>query len=120
MMWLRLGSLLMLAGVVLGAFGAHALKETLTPEGRTVYQTAVLYHLIHGLAVVLVGVLALLRPTEPFLPRAGWAFVLGIMLFSGSLYLLSLTGMKRLGLITPFGGLAFLVGWLLLALAAKS
>lgn len=119
MLWLRLGSLLMLLGVLLGAFGAHGLKDALSPEGRGHYQTAVLYHLVHGLAVLIVGVLALLRPAEPLLGRAGWAFVLGILLFSGSLYLLSLTGIKRLGLITPFGGLAFLAGWLLLALTAK-
>ena len=119
MIWIRLGSLCMFLGVAAGAFGAHALKETLTPEGKTVYQTAVLYHLIHGLALLAVGWLATLKPHEPLVEKAGWAFVVGIVLFSGSLYFLSLTGIKKLGLVTPFGGLAFLIGWICLALAAK-
>ena len=109
----------MFLGVTLGAFGAHALKDTLTPEGKTIYQTAVLYHLVHGLALLAVGWLSTLRPREPLVDKAGWAFVLGIVLFSGSLYLLSVTGVKKLGMMTPLGGLAFLLGWLCLALAAK-
>ena len=109
----------MFLGVAFGAFGAHGLKDTLTQEGKQVYQTAVLYHLIHGLALLAVGWLATLKPMEPLIQRAGWAFVIGIVLFSGSLYLLAVTGIKKLGLITPFGGLAFLLGWLLLALAVK-
>ncbi len=120
MTWIRYGSLLMLVGVALGAFGAHGLKDVLTPEGKQTYQTAVLYHLVHGLGLLAVGWLATLKPTEPLLRNAGWAFVIGIILFSGSLYLLSVTGIKKLGIITPFGGLAFLAGWLLLALSAKS
>jgi len=119
MIWIRFASFLMLLGVVLGAFGAHALKGTLSEDGKTVYQTAVLYHLVHGLGLFAVGWLATLRPHEPLIDKAGWAFVLGIILFSGSLYLLSVTGVKKLGIITPFGGLAFLLGWLCLALAAK-
>ena len=119
MLWIRLGSMLMFLGVAAGAFGAHALKESLTPEGKSVYQTAVLYHLIHGLALMAAGWLAVLKPYEPLAGKAALAFLAGIVLFSGSLYLLSLTGIKKLGLITPFGGLAFLAGWLLLALAAK-
>ena len=118
MVWFRYGSLLMLLGVALGAFGAHGLKESLSAEGKPVYQTAVLYHLIHGLALLAVGWLATLKPMEPMIPRAGWAFVIGIVLFSGSLYLLSVTGIKKLGMITPLGGLAFLFGWLWLALSA--
>ena len=109
----------MFLGVIFGAFGAHALKDTLTQEGKTTYQTAVLYHLVHGLALLAVGWLATLKPREPMIDKAGWAFVIGILLFSGSLYLLSLTGAKKLGLISPLGGLAFLIGWLCLALAAK-
>jgi uncharacterized membrane protein YgdD (TMEM256/DUF423 family) len=118
-MWFRYGSLVMFLGVVLGAFGAHALKDTLSQDGKSVYQTAVLYHLVHGLALLAVGWLAALKPREPMIDRAGWAFVLGILLFSGSLYLLAVTGVKKLGIITPFGGLAFLTGWICLALAAK-
>jgi uncharacterized membrane protein YgdD (TMEM256/DUF423 family) len=120
MTWIRWGSALMLLGVALGAFGAHGLKRALSPEGKSVYQTAVLYHLIHGLALLAVGALATLKPMEPLIRNAGWAFVTGIVLFSGSLYLLSLTGIKKLGIITPFGGLAFLIGWACLALAARS
>lgn len=119
MSWFRYGSLLMLVGVALGAFGAHGLKDVLTPEGKQTYQTAVFYHLIHGLGLLAVGWLAVLKPTEPLLRNAGWAFVIGIILFSGSLYLLSVTGIKKLGIITPFGGFAFLIGWLFLALSTR-
>jgi len=109
----------MFLGVALGAFGAHALKETLSPEGKQLYHTAVFYHLVHGLGLLAVGWVATLKPMEPFVSRAGWAFIIGIVLFSGSLYALSLTGVKKLGLVTPFGGFAFLMGWLFLALAAR-
>ncbi len=119
MLWIRYGSLLMFLAVALGAFGAHGLKDALTAEGKQTYQTAVLYHLIHGLALLAVGWLSVLKPAEPLVKNAGWCFVLGIALFSGSLYLLSVTGIKKLGIITPFGGLAFLIGWLCLALAAR-
>ena len=119
MSWIRYGSLVMLLGVALGAFGAHGLKDTLTPEGKQVYQTAVLYHLIHGLALLAVGWLAILKPTEPLVRGAGWAFAVGILLFSGSLYALAITGIRKLGMITPLGGLAFLAGWLLLAFSAR-
>ena len=117
--WIRYASLLMFLGVALGAFGAHGLKDTLSAEGKQVYQTAVFYHLVHGLALLAVGWLSTVKPLEPLVERAGWAFLIGIVLFSGSLYLLSLTGAKRLGLLTPFGGLALLVGWICLALSAK-
>ena len=120
MLWIRLGSLFMFAGVLLGAFGAHAFKASLSEEGRAVWRTAVLYHLVHGLALLAVGWLATLRPQSALIDRAGWLFILGVVLFSGSLYLLSVTGVRKLGIITPFGGLAFLAGWLCLALAARS
>ncbi len=119
MFWLRWGCLLLFAGVGLGAFGAHALQDRLTEEGKRLYQTAVLYHLVHALGLLAVGWLATLKPTEPLVRTAGWSLVLGIALFSGSLYLLAITGVKKLGIITPFGGLAFLAGWLCLALAAR-
>ncbi len=119
MIWIRYGSLLMLLGVALGAFGAHGLKNTLSQEGKSIYQTAVLYHLVHGLALLAVGWLATIRPGETAIRTAGWLFILGIILFSGSLYALAITGIRKLGIITPFGGLAFLVGWLLLALSAR-
>ena len=108
----------MFLGVALGAFGAHGLKDALSEEGKKLYQTAVLYHLIHGLGLLAVGWLSVLKPGNVLVARAGWAFILGIVLFSGSLYLLSLTGLKKLGAITPLGGLAFLIGWFCLALSA--
>ena len=119
MFWIRLGGFFMFLGVLLGAFGAHGLKDALSLEGKQIYQTAVLYHLIHALGLLAVGWLALLKPGEALVRSAGWSFVIGILLFSGSLYLLSLTGMRKLGMITPLGGLAFLTGWLSLAFAAK-
>lgn len=118
MSWVRLGALFMFLGVVLGAFGAHGLRGVLSEQGKQVYHTAVLYHLVHGLGLLAVGLLATLRPQAPWLRPAGLAFVVGIVVFSGSLYLLAVTDIKKLGMITPFGGLAFLAGWLCLAAAA--
>ena len=119
MLWIRLGGIFMLLAVALGAFGAHGLRHALDPDARAIYQTAVFYHAIHGLGLMLLGVVSLLRPGAQVLRCAGWAFTAGIILFSGSLYLLSVTGIKRLGMVTPFGGVAFLAGWLWLALAAR-
>ena len=93
--FLFLGSIGMLLAVAMGAFGAHALKKTLTPDLLAVYQTAVNYHVYHALGLLAVGVLV----------------------FSGSLYALSLSGIRGLGAITPFGGVALIAGWLLLAIA---
>ena len=118
MEWVRWGSLLCFLAVALGAFGAHALKGQLTPEAMQWYQTGGFYHLIHGVALVAVGWLAILKPSQALIRTAGWLFVCGILLFSGSLYALSLTGAKKLGMVTPFGGLALLAGWLCLAMAA--
>ena len=117
--WVRWGSLVMLLGVALGAFGAHGLNERLSPDAKQLYHTAVFYHLIHGLGLLCVGWLVTIKPMDAMVRYAGWAFVSGIFLFSGSLYLLSLTGVKKLGMITPLGGVALLVGWLCLALAAR-
>ena len=109
-----LGSCNMLLAVALGAFGAHGLKSRVTAELLTVWQTAVLYHMVHALGLLLVGLLAVHLPVK----GAGWTLLAGIVLFSGSLYLMVLTGLRPLGIITPLGGVAFLAGWLLLALAA--
>ena len=106
-------------GVVLGAFGAHALADVLTPSAAAVWDTAVQYHLIHALALLCCGVLAR-NAAHGWLTAAGWAFVVGIFLFSGSLYLLSLGGPRFLGPVTPLGGLAFIVGWTALAVSAVS
>lgn len=112
-----LGSLSAFLGVGLGAFGAHGLKSRVAPEMLVVWQTGVQYHLIHALALLLVGILCHLVPNDSLLRSAGWALVIGTLLFSGSLYVMVLTGFRSLGMITPLGGIAFLIGWLLLALA---
>lgn len=120
MVWIRWGSLMMALAIILGAFGAHGLKGRLSAEMMQVYQTAVLYHLVHGLGLLIVGWLSVMRPMEPMTRSAAIAFIIGIILFSGSLYALSLTGVKKLGMITPFGGLSFIVGWIFLYLSAKT
>ncbi|MWV11136.1 DUF423 domain-containing protein [Pseudomonas sp. R-28-1W-6] len=104
-------------GVALGAFAAHGLKARLSAEYLAVFQTGVHYQLIHALALFGVALL-LQRLPSGLLQAAGSLFALGILLFSGSLYLLTLSGIGKLGMITPLGGLAFLAGWLCLGLAA--
>jgi uncharacterized membrane protein YgdD (TMEM256/DUF423 family) len=116
-LWLALGAAYGLLGVALGAFGAHALKARLAGDLLAVWRTAVEYHFWHALALVLTGVLALHRPA-PALNVAGGAFALGVLLFSGSLYALALTGMRGLGAVTPIGGALFLCGWAALLWAA--
>lgn len=111
-----LAALLGLTGVALGAFAAHGLRARLSPEYLAVFQTGVLYQLIHALALLGVGALAL-HWRSRLLGAAGVLFVAGILLFSGSLYLLTLSSLK-LGMVTPLGGLCFMLGWLCLALAA--
>jgi len=117
--WVRCGSVFMLLGVALGAFGAHGLKDVLSPEAKQTYQTAVFYQLVHGIGLLSVGWMSYLKTPSPLVRGAGWAFVVGILLFSGSLYAMSATGIKKFGIITPFGGLAFLIGWTFLAISAK-
>jgi uncharacterized membrane protein YgdD (TMEM256/DUF423 family) len=117
-LFVALGALAGAAGVALGAFGAHALKARLAPEMLQVWQTAVQYHLWHALALVGIGLLALHLPASAALRWAGALMGAGLVLFSGSLYLLALSGMRALGAVTPFGGAAWIAGWLLLAWAA--
>lgn len=109
-LFLLLGAVYGLLGVAFGAFGAHALRARLTPEMLAVYHTGVEYQFYHAFALLAVGVLCLVRPA-PGLGVAGWCFAAGVLLFSGSLYLLALSGTRWLGAITPLGGLLFLVGW---------
>ncbi|MFV9655358.1 DUF423 domain-containing protein [Pseudomonas sp. NY15366] len=116
-LWLLLSAFAGFTGVALGAFAAHGLKNRLTPEYLAVFQTGTHYQLIHALALFGVGLLALHMPGR-LVNLAGGAFAVGILLFSGSLYLLTLSGIGKLGMITPFGGVAFLIGWLCLGLAA--
>ena len=114
--WLTTGALLASAAVGLGAFGAHGLKERVPAELLAVFDTAARYHLIHALAIVAVAWAAERFPGA-CVTAAGWLFIGGILLFSGSLYLLVLTGARGLGAVTPLGGLAFIGGWIALALA---
>ena len=129
--FLVLGCLLMFVGVAVGAFGSHALRRSLSPERLATFETGVRYQLWHALglfAVVLVGSvhpgggpsgeLVLVGDVPGEAVWAGWLFVAGIVLFSGSLYALALTGVRRWGVVTPSGGVCLLVGWLLLAWAA--
>ena len=106
-----------LLAVALGAFGAHALKTRLDETALSVYQTAVQYHFYHSLALLAVGLFCLWLPQSRLLLASGMAFLIGLLLFSGSLYILSFTGIRWLGAITPLGGLSFMAGWALLALA---
>ncbi len=110
------GSLNALFAVALGAFGAHGLKSKVTVEQLAIWQTGVQYHLFHALGLILLGILLQLLPQPELLRTSGWLLLAGVVLFSGSLYLLVLTGTRQLGMITPVGGVAFLLGWLLLAL----
>lgn len=100
--------------VALGAFGAHGLKNQLSSEMMTVYQTGVQYHQIHTLALLILAI-GLGSSTSPLVTYAGWLFIIGIIVFSGSLYTLAITEIKILGAITPIGGLAFMAGWACLA-----
>ena len=112
-----LAALLLFAAVGLGAFGAHALKSRLAPDMQAIWQTAVQYHAWHALGLLAVGLFTMLRPDAPRASLAAWLFVAGIVLFSGSLYALALSGVRGFGAVTPLGGVAFLGGWLAFAWA---
>ncbi|HEY6130725.1 MAG TPA: DUF423 domain-containing protein [Halioglobus sp.] len=114
-LFITLASLSGMLAVVLGAFGAHAIKGKLNAYSLDVFETAVQYHFYHSIALLAVGVIALNQPQTTMLKSSGWLFFLGILVFSGSLYLLSITGIRWLGAITPIGGLAFIGGWACLA-----
>jgi uncharacterized membrane protein YgdD (TMEM256/DUF423 family) len=117
-LFIALGALAALLAVALGAFGAHGLKSRLGADMMAIYQTGVQYHFWHALGLVLVGLLAIHLPGSGALRAAGWLMAAGILVFSGSLYALALSGVRWLGAITPFGGLAFLAAWACLAWAA--
>ncbi len=117
--FLTIAALLGGSAVGLGAFGAHALKEQLSERSLEIFETAARYQMYHALALLLVSVLMSRSTTEQtFLTASGWAFVVGVGLFCGSLYALSFLGIKWLGAVAPLGGLALIVGWLLIAVAA--
>ncbi len=113
--FLLVGAVAAFLAVTLGAFGAHGLRGRLSPEMLAVFETGVRYHLYHALILV---ALVMGRMSGRLIQTAGWSFVAGIVLFSGSLYALALSGVTILGAVTPIGGLAFLVGWACLAFAA--
>ena len=113
-----LGSLSAFVAVAAGAFGAHALRARLQPDLLAVFETGARYQMYHALALLAVA-WAVTRWPGPWPARAGWLFVAGTVLFSGSLYALALSGVRWLGAVTPLGGVAFLAGWLCLALAAR-
>ncbi|WP_035100868.1 DUF423 domain-containing protein [Aneurinibacillus terranovensis] len=116
-LFLFLGSINMFLSVALGAFGAHQLKGRLSPGMLEIYQTGVHYQMIHGLAILFIALVG--EKLSGTLPTwSGWLMQIGIILFSGSLYALSTSGIRVLGAITPIGGVAFLAGWALLAIAA--
>jgi len=116
MNWSATGAVLLALAVILGAFGAHGLQNRLDDYSRGVYEKAVFYHFLHAMGILVVAVLS---RTGTFPQQAAdtvcWCLLAGIVLFSGSLYALALTGNRALGMVTPFGGLAFIIGWLLLA-----
>ena len=115
--FLLVGALAGAIGVALGAFAAHGLRGRLSPDMLAVFETGVRYHMYHALAILLTAAI-MGRVTGRLIVAAGWFFTAGIVLFSGSLYLLATTSITILGAITPLGGVAFLLGWACLAIAA--
>ncbi len=113
-----LGSVNAFLAVALGAFGAHGLKSRLSPDMLDIYETGVKYHLAHALGLILIGILAHLMTRTELVNLSGWLILAGIVIFSGSLYVLSISGVRWWGAVTPLGGLSFLAGWALLAIAA--
>ncbi len=116
MNWSAIAAIFLALAVGLGAFGAHGLKSRLDPEMMDIYKTAVLYHFLHALGMLIVSML----PKTGTLSESGagavcWLLLAGILIFCGSLYLLAITGTRVLGAITPFGGVAFIAAWLVLA-----
>lgn len=115
--FLFLGALNAALAVALGAMGAHALKARLAPELLTVFQTGVQYHFYHALGMLLVGLAASRWPESGLFAWSGWLMLAGIVLFSGSLYILSIAGLRGFGAVAPFGGTAFIVARILFAIA---
>ena len=110
------GAIFMALAVLLGAFGAHALKKVLSPDMLAIYKTGVEYQFYHALGLLLIGVIGF-HIRSRYLQWAGLFISIGIIIFSGGLYVLTLSGIKALGAITPIGGLSFVVGWIFLAIA---
>ncbi|MBT4099317.1 MAG: DUF423 domain-containing protein [Gemmatimonadetes bacterium] len=117
-LFICLGAIAMATAVALGAFGAHALRARLEPADLAIWHTAVQYHLIHALGLFAVAGVTHLLPEVAGPRMAGWLMLAGILLFSGSLYVLVLTGSRWLGAVTPLGGAAFIAAWVLVAFSA--
>lgn len=117
MRYVATGAFCAALAVIFGAFGAHGIEARLEPRMLSVYQTAVEYHTYHALGIILIGLIITTRPNSILTRWAAAIMLAGIILFSGSLYLLSFSGMRWLGAITPFGGLAFIIAWLLVGIA---
>lgn len=115
--WIVLGAVFGALGVGVGAFGAHALKARVSPENLNIFEIGSRYHMIHALALLAVGLVAV-KIDNSALMVSGVSFALGIVLFSGSLYALAITDARWLGMVTPLGGGFFIVGWVALAVAA--
>lgn len=113
---ISIGALLAMLAVAFGAFGAHALKAQLDSYYLEIYKTGVLYHLIHALGIMMTGIIAQLVPQNRKVITSGYLMLAGVVIFSGSLYLLAITGQRWLGAITPIGGILFLMAWGLFAL----
>ncbi len=113
-----LGSINGFLAVALGAFGAHGLRGKIDDQLLSSYQTGVQYQMFHAAALLIIAFLSTKLPSSGLVAGAGWALFIGIVLFSGSLYVMALTGIRSLGMITPLGGISFLIGWTLLLLAA--
>jgi uncharacterized membrane protein YgdD (TMEM256/DUF423 family) len=115
-LFLIIGSLIGAVSVMIGAFGAHGLKPFLEKMGRLeTFETAVKYQFYHAFALIFLGIIIQQKAESQHFGISGWLFVFGILIFSGSLYILCLTGIRWMGAITPFGGLALIAGWLFLA-----
>jgi len=112
--FLLTGSILGGLGIAIGAFGAHALKKTLLANDKLeVFETAVKYHFYHAFALLIAGIL-IEKIQSPLMNFAGYAFIIGVMIFSGSLYILSISGVTKWGAVTPIGGLILIIGWILM------
>ena len=117
-LWTGVGGLFALTAVMLGAFGAHGLSGKITPEHLEVFKTGAYYQMVHALALILTGMRMERRPGSTRLGMAAaWLFVVGMAVFSGSLYALAVTGTRAWGIVTPIGGLAFMAGWAVFVLA---
>ena len=117
-LFLVLGSINMFLSIAIGAFGAHGLSGKVSERMLENWQTGAHYHIVHALALLFIGLLADRLGPSTLVTTSGWFILIGIVLFSGSLYTMALTGITKLGAITPLGGLSFLIGWVLVAIAA--